>query len=398
MTNNRVIVAALANARQGTDARASTRGLRRREVLFGLAGVSLAPWLGFGCSEASIHGELWLGAEGREAADYALSMTGPAGELRSVLTGFRGHDVARDPRDPGRVVLFARRPGLQGLEIDLRRGAVLRRFDAAAGRRLQGHGFFSADGALLYSVEADEVSGAGSLIVRDTADLKIRDELPTGGIGPHQALLSLDSESVIVANGGILTRPTSGRKKLNLDTMDSSLVYLDRRSGELLERWRVPEPKASIRHLALTSDGSVAFGLQLQRAAMDHDEVVAVGGVHRRGEAPRLFDASAPETRAMNDYVGSVALSEARRVVALTGPKSNLVTFWSLDSGRCLGLHQLADCSGVTLSADHRRFIISSSTGELRQIDCATLKECRPKRLSLEGAAWDNHLITTEVL
>ncbi|ANY60835.1 hypothetical protein MA05_00350 [Comamonas aquatica] len=67
---------------------------------------------------------------------------------------------------------------------------------------------------------------------------------------PHQLLLDRDG-SLVVANGGIPTQPETGRRKLRLDHMDSSIVRLrpqDR--GALAGQWQLPDPRLSLRHLA----------------------------------------------------------------------------------------------------------------------------------------------------
>ena len=51
--------------------------------------------------------------------------------------------------------------------------------------------------------------------------------MPSGGIGPHEILRLPGARLLAIANGGIHTRPDTGREKLNLDTMRPNLTLMD---------------------------------------------------------------------------------------------------------------------------------------------------------------------------
>lgn len=348
-----------------------------------------------GSDEDALVAELWLSAQGDEQESYGVAMLEAGGsDVEIVRSGFRGHDLAQHPTEPEVVVMFGRRPGRFGFVLDIAQGVERARFDVASNRSLMGHGFFSLDGRLLYTTEADTVSGEGYLAVRRTDTWAQVAEISTGGIGPHQACLMPGGDTAVIANGGILTRPETGREKLNLDTMDSSICILELESGRELDRQRVAEPKASIRHLDVDDEGAIAIGLQVQREAMEHTELVPLVGAYRQGESIVLFEAGAEVMGSMNDYVGSVALNPATRVAGFTSPRGNLAAFWSVDDGSLLGFEELADVSGITVSADRSTFVISSSVGQVRHIDATTLEERREMRHESPGVRWDNHLIT----
>lgn len=366
--------------------------LDRRIFLRGLAATGLLP--STACGEEELD-ERWLSAHGDSPARYGVALLAPGEQEAAVLhSGFRGHDLAQNPARPEQVVMFGRRPGRSALVLDALRLTRVRTFEPARGHSMMGHGFFSPDGARLYTTEADDVSGDGALVVRETNDWRVLERIATEGIGPHQAALMPDGTTAVIANGGILTRPESGREKLNLDTMRSTLTYLDLDRGRVLASETVAESKASIRHLEVAVDGTVALGLQLQREAMSHNDVVALAGVHRLGERIELFDQGLEIMGAMNDYVGSVAVCSSTRVAGFTSPRGSLAAFWDLDSGALLGSHALRDVCGITVSADARRFVLSSSTGVVRHLDSTTLEERIERRSDATGVRWDNHLIT----
>ena len=357
-----------------------------------VAGATLMPPLLTGCDGAGSGEHYWLVAaqgDGEDAGLVAVESSG--GVAGKVAVGFRGHDVAQHPLVAGLVVLFGRRPGTQSVVVDVRAQRVVQSFRAAPGRAFQGHGFFTMDGDWLVTSEADTHTGAGRLSIRRTDTYAVVDEVDTFGIGPHEVKLLAPGNTVVVANGGLLTRPETGREILNLDTMDSTLTYVDLSSGALVEQWRVGDAKSSIRHFDVDDD-VVVIGMQVQRAALPHQDVVPLAGVHRRGQPIAVIDAKFEVTAALNDYVGSVATSPATRISGFSSPRGNVCAFWRTDDGTFVGHHEFADCSGLAVTPDGRHFILSSSTGEVRTLDASDLSEVIEERRRFEAVRWDNHL------
>lgn len=346
---------------------------------------------------------LWISAHGDrvESQGVAWVVNGATGELaqsHSTLTGFRGHGLVRHPIRTNSVLMFSRRPGVSGIEIDLTSGQVINGFECAEGRHLFGHGCFSADGKILFTTESEFASGEGKIVVRDGVTYQLLDEWPSYGIGPHELKLMPDGNSLVVANGGILTHPNRGREALNLETMSSSLTYIDLSNGGSLDSFQLPEPKASIRHLDVASDGTVVFASQMQRAVAGHERAVALGGMQKPGAAISLFADPAEVIHQLNDYLGSVAVSNRSGVVGFASPRGNLAAFWQMDGGEFIGYHQLRDVCGIAVDHDQRNFVISNSFGELRELDALTLHENRTRRVQLPRFRWDNHLLALKPL
>ena len=156
--------------------------------------------------------------------------------LRELPLEGRGHDIALD-RASGQAVVFARRPGSFALAFDIqdRREPVL--FTTPANRHFYGHGVFSRDGRLLYATEHDNETRAGLIGVYDASGGYRRvGEVPSYGIGPHEVILLADGKTLAVANGGIETHIETGREKLNLDSMQPSLAFVDAGTGRLLSQ------------------------------------------------------------------------------------------------------------------------------------------------------------------
>nr|WP_291993229.1 DUF1513 domain-containing protein [Candidatus Accumulibacter sp. ACC003] len=89
-------------------------------------------------------------------------------------------------------------------------------------------------------VRATQGSGQGLIGLRDVQSMSKLDEWRSHGLDPHQmlvlpqALMGIPAGALLVANGGIPTQAESGRGKKVVADMDSSLVALDSKDGQLL--------------------------------------------------------------------------------------------------------------------------------------------------------------------
>lgn len=341
---------------------------------------------------------LLLSAQGASDSEYGLAWlhNNGAHSHHTVHSGFRGHSVVQHPTRKHTVLMVARRPGTQCIEVDLNTADITGGFTCTAGQHLFGHACFSRDGKYLLTTEADISRGKGVIVVRDADSWQVVSQFPSGGIGPHEMGILPDGNTLVVANGGILTHPKHGRKKLNLPNMRSSLSYIELSTGKLLGDFQLPEPKASIRHLAITDDGAVVFATQFQREAAGHDHTVGLGGVHKPASGITLFEQPLPVIEKMNDYMGSVAVCNQSKVAGFTSPRGNIAAFWHVDSGDFVGYHLLRDVCGIDVSTNPRRFILSSSVGQLRALDTTTLAEHVEQRIITDGLKWDNHLLVME--
>lgn len=348
--------------------------------------------------------EVWLSAQGRSQNEYALGwIEADVNTNNFALSNFRGHGLAQNPIKPEHVIMFSRRPGTQGIRLNLSTKQVDGHFNSAINRHMHGHGCFSADGKLLYCTESEisnshgKASGQGKITVRDAETLELINEFDSHGIGPHEIALMPDGFTLVVANGGLLTHPDSGRKILNLDSMRSSLSYIDSRNGNLISEHTLAEKKASIRHLDVAQDGTVAIALQVQRQAMDNNKLTPLAAVHKQGQPIKMLQAPEALTTKLNDYMGSVVIDNQKRLAAFTSPKGDLVMFWHLDDLSLQGYHAFHDVCGLTLSQDNKYFVLSNSAGKIRQINATSLKLEREKSLSFRQTSWDNHMISVSL-
>lgn len=308
----------------------------------------------------------------RTDAVFAAAFMDPAGRFglatvaedgtiidRSPLPN-RAHGLAFDPNF-NRVVAFARRPGTFAAAFDLTGGGAPVVIVSPEGRHFYGHGTFSHDGRLLYASENDFDNARGVIGIYDATDEFVRvGEYPSFGIGPHDLSLSLDGQTLIVANGGIETHPDFGRTKLNLDRMDPSLLLIDASTGTLIEKHRLPTSlkQLSTRHIDLTADNDIWFACQYEGA---RDDLPPLIGRFRRGEALEFIHLPEQTARNLANYVGAIAVNRGQGLVAATSPRGGTYVVIDAISGELVREVRLAGASGVA-AAPHG-FGISTEGG-----------------------------------
>jgi hypothetical protein len=294
---------------------------------------------------------------------YGAVLLGEQGDLiASIDLPDRGHDITVS-REAGRGVVFARQPGNFAVVFDPAGQVAPVTLTSVEGRHFFGHGVFSPDGRLLYATESDFEAAQGVIGIYDAAGAYNRiGEFPTYGTGPHEMLLMPDGVHFVVANGGIETHPDFGRAELNLETMDPSIVFIDRRDGRLAGQLRLDAGlhQLSIRHIAIDGHGRVWFGCQYKGAPGDTPQLVGYATLDGRIELIEL----PPDTLGnLRNYVGSVAASADGKLVAVSSPEGNLLVAIDAEAKRPVLMRTLR--SGCGLAADEGGFVATSGEGEM---------------------------------
>ncbi|WP_367848953.1 DUF1513 domain-containing protein [Rhodoferax sp. WC2427] len=285
---------------------------------------------------------------------------------------------------PGQALAVARRPGEYLLRFDTRTARAVLWHDIEDDRVLCGHASFALDGSTLYTTETSTDTGAGFIAVRDPVSLEKVREFSSGGLDPHMVLVEPDG-SLLVANGGLLNLPETGRTKLNVQQMDSSIARLDAATGTLRQAWRAHDPFLSLRHLARAPDGTVAIALQAEHAD---------ASARRNAPLLALLDAQGlrtvalPEALALGGYGGDVAYvpgrnspADARFVVSAT--RAGQLAWWSTLGGdpRQLPLPEVG-----ALTAFGPDWLASGAQGGVRgEVAAHSLER------QLDRVHWDNH-------
>jgi hypothetical protein len=320
------------------------------------------------------------------AASLALlSATGE--ELHAIDLPARAHDATFCPLTRTCVV-FARRPGT--FAVAFTPDGRTRQFKAPADRHFYGHGVFAADGRLLYATENDFEAGRGVIGIYDV-DLGYHriGELDSGGIGPHDIALIPGSPLLAVANGGLREHPDfgEGRRILNPQNVESSLAYVDTRTGDVLERHVLASgADISWRHLDVAADGTVVAGAQLLRPGDGANVLLR----HRRQQPPRVLALDAEDARLMAGYVSSLAVDPDGANVAVTSSRGSAALVLDLATGRKIASCRAVDVSGIAYVRAEPSFIASTGEGELLRWSPHGGKS----RLAITQWRWDNHIAT----
>lgn len=299
------------------------------------------------------------------AWDRAAGAGHRVGTLRAGDSGWQVHGEIEVPTrahglwqtQDGLLLSVARRPG-DWLLRWTPEGRPLAWCWIDADRAFNGHVVQSPDGRTLYTTETDLASGAGLVVMRDARSLARLDEWPTHGLDPHELLFDRDG-TLLVANGGIPTRPESGRSKLDLSQMDASLVRLDPRDGRRLGQWRVADRRLSLRHLAWHGK---LLGIAMQA---EHDDPLArlsapVLAVFD-GRAIDTFDAPLP----LHGYGGDIEGTSTG--FAVSCPRADGVACWRAD-GRWQGLAALPRACALA-PGNEAGTVVAGGHGAVIQLD-----------------------------
>lgn len=300
----------------------------------------------------------------------------------------RGHDIAVDATS-GTCVAFARRPGTFAVVFRPDGSGIEHALTTPQGRHFGGHGVFTRDGSVLYTTENDYESERGIIGIWEVKNGYRRiGEFLSFGIDPHDINLLSDGRTLVVANGGLITHPDQGRVPLNVETMHSTLAYIDRMTGALIELQSLPKPlqKLSIRHLDVGRNDTVIFGCQVQGTPI---EVHSLVGFHARGEALYLVEPRQDIHRALRHYVSSVSTDSSGTFAAITSSRGEAAVVVEIAKRRPIAIGTLSDVSGVAASPAAGEFLLTSGYGDVGAL--------RPghdvEKLNHAAWAWDNHAV-----
>lgn len=350
----------------------------RRAFLAGLLAAGMTPEVTWADAGHPSHLSAAMTLQGR----YVLAGLRRDGTLAfTIPLPGRGHAAAAHPTAP-EAVAFARRPGTYALLMDCVNGSVIQHLTAPQDHHFYGHGAFSADGQRLFTTENHIETGQGRIGIWSRPDGYARvGDMPSGGIGPHEMLRLPGRDVLAIANGGILTRPETGREKLNLDTMRPNLTLITE-DGNPLDRATLPDAlhQNSLRHIAGFADGSVACGFQWQGDPFDSPALV---GLYRAGTGLHLLESPADATRRLAGYVGSVAALPGGQI-AVTSPRGGVVQIFDPTLG-FLSQNPQAEICGV--AANGAAGLATDGLGGVHHVGQGF------RHAGQHDLAFDNHLV-----
>lgn len=287
------------------------------------------------------------------------------------------------------VAVVARRPGFYIDLYDVDSGQRLIRIEPEKDHHFYGHGLFTPDGLSLITQENHYPSGQGKIVIRSVTSGEVIKQFPSYGIGPHESCL-LNSDTLVVANGGLHTHPDNDRRILNLETMQASLCFISLATGELINKLVLPDElhQLSIRHLDINKEGSVAVGFQYQGDKWDDVPLVATANLNSKQLSflPMPLNIS----RRLQHYCGSVAYDLSGKTLAITSPRGDLVVYWQTESWEYLTHHNFQDVCGISHSEKANEFLVTTGKGKRIFVNPITNNKLTLARMA--KWKWDNHL------
>ncbi len=340
-----------------------------------------------------------------------------SGHYQEQLLPFRGHAVLPLPENKSdlpdlsaqRVLLFGRRPGTESARVsfltqttqETRATGTCEYFQCATGKHFNGHGYLSARGDALFTTENDYANARGVLSIRDPVSLDILGEYSSYGLDPHDIHCLSDGKTLVVANGGIRTHPDFGRRKLNIDSMQPSLVYIDAANGQKIDEYRLPDHQLSIRHLSVSPDDSVAAALQYEGDLYRRPPASLVAWQAAGGEL-KLLDSDPLAISSSLGYMADLAYAPSQQILAVTSPRGNTVSVWTTATGgtpgtntgqRWLHNYPLPEPSGIRFLAAENCFLVSCNNGALYTLPARQQAVSPTLVRQLPHTHWDNHLV-----
>lgn len=303
----------------------------------------------------------------------------------------KAHGFAVNPRYPSHIVSLPTLPGTRAVAMDVANGKQLAVIHSRDGRHFNGHGVFNPDGSLFFSSDNIADTGAGVITVRDGKSFRFIRELPGHGIGPHDLRLLPDGTTLVVAGGGILTHPDSGKRELNINSMQTALLFIDSTNGTLLAHRETPIAKLSIRHIDVSADGSVLVACQYKGKRLMPQLV----GMQQGNSDIEMLAIDDDDLWLLNNYTAS-ALIASNGIAVVSCPRGNRLTFWDLARKKFIKAVEINDVGGIEVSADGKNFIASANIGELYRIDADSLQVTRIDN-KWQNAKWTNHMVKTLV-
>jgi hypothetical protein len=317
-------------------------------------------------------------------------------QLNSIDLPSRGHSFSFNSVDR-HIIAIARRPGNYILILN-QYGETVHTIKAQNNRHFYGHAAIDIQGNYVYTTENNFRTGEGIIgvysIKKNYQRIK---EYSSYGIGPHDIKISHNNSHLLVANGGVQTHPESGRKKLNIKSMQPSLVYIDKNNGKLVKRITLPETDRfnSIRHFDLSKNGTVYISLQNQINQSlqtliclykpNNDAIVKCA-------IPTLIE------KTLNHYIGDIALDKSEQFFAASSPRGGQILIFK-HNGVFLQNMLVDDVCGISKTQNNNEFLITSGIGKVFNLRLNKNSSKQQSTFSLfelnqlNGKYCDNHLI-----
>jgi len=280
-------------------------------------------------------------------------------EKRVIETPFIPHEILINPNNKYRVFCFEKN-GQNACEVDLQKKTVTRTFQSTEGKNFSGHAAFSKDGEKLYCIEnnIDNYSGKrlGNIIVRDSKTLTTTRQLLTGGLSAHDCQL-LNKQTLLVSNTEQSDSKQPSLVNIALDTEKIS-QHIQTGSNEI-------HHNLNYAHFEISKENDLVIAsapLAQQNNTQNNTPITEQsGGVSIKTPDSQLITMDKPEVvieRMTGEALG-IEISQHNRIVAVTHPDANLLTFWSIDKKQIVKAFGMEHPRGISQTLDGENFIVS---------------------------------------
>lgn len=310
-------------------------------------------------------------------------------QLQQQRVPMRGH--AALALDQHSALLFGRRPAFESVRVNFKQGTI-ESFKPNQQRHFNGHGCLSADRQWLFTTETDYANQRGIIGIRELSSLKQIGEYLSYGLDPHDLQLLPDGKTLVIANGGLETHPDFGRRKLNLATMQPSLVYLDLSTGKKLAEYRLADRYLSIRHLTVSPQGDVAMALQYE-GNLYQQQPRSLVAWQAAGSELKLLKIAPTDLAQLRGYLADLVYDPQQQLLVSATPRGHCVSIWSTASESFVQAIPLAEASGVSLGIEKASFLVSNSQGGLYTLRPRQSDYALHSLQTFPELSWDNHLL-----
>jgi hypothetical protein len=294
------------------------------------------------------------------------------------------------------ILVCSRKPGAGLLKYSLT-GELLAELKPLENQHFEGHGIFSSDEKYLYVTASDFQQGEGKLLKLNSQDLSLIEEYSTAGIGPHELVWQSDT-IIAIANTGVLTHPSSGRKILNLDSIQSNVILFNTQNEAIEHEWRVPQSGLSARHLDRMDNGDLVIGCQYKK--QDQRPACIAFASKSKG---LVFADIKDETLHWNmqGYTASIKSIPKSDRALISNPRGHLLTQWQdkvqvkTDEPlitQLVNQQTIEFNKGLKITQDGQQAWIAKGAGELLKLDLSSHQLNKNAVKIKQNIWWANHL------
>jgi hypothetical protein len=291
-----------------------------------------------------------------------LAITADSCQIQdSVPLPTRAHGLTLLPN--GEIMVVARRPGdwvlrWQPGQSDATPAPSHQLYWAEPNRQFNGHLVLHPNGQQLLSTETDSVTDQGLIGIRDRQSLRLLGQWPSGGRDPHQLMLNPAGTHLWVANGGISSRPETGRSRLANTRLDSSVCEISLATGQIERQWVLQDPWLSQRHFSYhPASQTLGVALQAEHPIAKDRLAAPVLAIIQTSEGLTGSIKTGHVVHDMLGYGGDICADGSGFWVS--SPKGSRLTHYGLDgrATRALNLHKVCALSrqGSTVLAAGRQ-------------------------------------------